>query len=80
MINISKAKIDDVWLSEPGAWRRSVCEGGKISATVSCPDCGRSCSLSSHEIAQDGTVTPSLVCPLDDCDFHKFAKLEDWTG
>lgn len=37
-----------------------------------------------HEIADDGTVQPSVVCPStnDDgtaCSFHEMVVLEDWT-
>ncbi len=33
---------------------------------------------SGHTIAEDGTVTPSVVCPYDGCDFHKMVQLTDW--
>lgn len=32
-----------------------------------------------HQIAPDGAVHPSVVCPHDGCDFHEFVKLENWT-
>ena len=38
-----------------------------------------SCSLVAmldHEIADDGTVNPSLDCPQ--CDFHDFVKLDEY--
>lgn len=61
---------------------RGVWKGGTIdsvhTATVSCPDCGRGASLSDHEIAVDGKVSPSLVCPHDGCGFHEFVQLEGW--
>ena len=31
-----------------------------------------------HAIADDGTVTPSIVCPHEGCDWHVFGALEDW--
>ncbi len=33
-----------------------------------------------HQIADDGTVSPSVVCdhPPDGCGFHQFIILEDW--
>lgn len=71
------AAADDAWLVIPGQWRSGT-RDGRRTATVSCPDCGRSASLSDHEIRADGTVTPSLVCPFDDCDFHAWVKLEGW--
>lgn len=33
---------------------------------------------SGHSISKDGTVSPSIVCPYDGCDFHEFGKLMDW--
>lgn len=48
--------------------------------TVWCPDCGNAATLD-HDIADDGTVSPSLVCPHvkhDACGFHEFVKLEGW--
>ena len=32
---------------------------------------------SSHTVADDGAVMPSMVCPS--CDYHEFVKLEGWT-
>ncbi len=34
--------------------------------------------LSDHDIARDGTVTPSADCPRDGCDFHDSLKLGGW--
>ena len=34
--------------------------------------------LNDHEIADDGTVTPSVVCPDSECGFHEMIVLEDW--
>lgn len=31
-----------------------------------------------HTVAEDGTVSPSVVCPYDGCDFHEFVRLLDW--
>jgi hypothetical protein len=31
-----------------------------------------------HQIANDGTIAPSLGCPADDCDWHVFGRLEGW--
>ncbi len=31
-----------------------------------------------HTIADDGTVTPSTVCPEPGCDFHEHVILEGW--
>lgn len=31
-----------------------------------------------HEIAEDGTVHPSVVCAREGCDFHDFIRLLHW--
>jgi hypothetical protein len=42
-----------------------------------CPKCGMRSYLD-HEIAGDGTVTPSVVCPWRGCDWHVHVKLDKW--
>ena len=44
---------------------------------VTCGECSFRSSLD-HDIAGDGTVTPSLECPADGCDWHVNARLEGW--
>jgi predicted RNA-binding Zn-ribbon protein involved in translation (DUF1610 family) len=41
-----------------------------------CPKCGKSVAVSdrTHTIAEDGTVTPSMVCPHEGCCFHEFIR------
>jgi hypothetical protein len=34
--------------------------------------------VEAHEIADDGTVTPSVQCFEPGCDFHENIVLEDW--
>ena len=81
---IQKAKQDDVWMTEAkGIWRTCVVDQGISgiivrSATVACPDCGQLCSLTGHNIDDNGVVTPSVVCPHDGCSFHDFIQLEGW--
>lgn len=60
-----------------GQWNGAMSDG-KRTALVSCPGCGRIASLSKHAIGEDGTVSPSLVCPYDDCDFHDYVRLHNW--
>ena len=50
------------------------------TALVCCPQCGEVFSLSQHTIAEDGTVSPSVVHSRDGCTFHDFVKLLDWPG
>lgn len=47
------------------------------TATFMCSN-GHFGRLDDHQIADDGTVTPSVVCPVQGCDFHKDIKLMDW--
>lgn len=48
------------------------------SIVVRCPQCSKIAVVGSHEVAIDGTVTPSLVCPTEGCGFHEWVKLEEW--
>lgn len=63
---------DESKILEKGQWRPFV-----ATAVCCCPKCGNIARLG-HEIASDGIVTPSLVCPFDGCDFHEMVKLENW--
>lgn len=56
-------------------------QGGtnKRTALITCPKCGQFVSLSTHSIADNGDVTPSLVCPHYGCDFHENVTLADWS-
>jgi hypothetical protein len=47
------------------------------SVLVRCPGCGQIATLD-HDVADDGTVTPSLVCPVEGCNFHEFVRLDGW--
>ena len=40
--------------------------------------CHQRGSLEDHDIAEDGTVTPSVVCPI--CGRHVHVWLHDWPG
>ena len=44
---------------------------------MQCPD-GHPGALSDHQIAADGTVTPSVVCPEETCEFHQMIRLVGW--
>jgi hypothetical protein len=60
----------------PGTWWPWLA-GESQRVTVWCGACGRSATID-HDIAADGTVTPSLMCPYDGCGWHVFARLEGW--
>jgi len=52
-------------------------------AIMCCPACGQDVSLSHHTITEDGTISPSVVCPTIGydgsvkcpCGFHDMIKL-----
>jgi hypothetical protein len=58
---------------EQGTWKIM---NGKV--WVACPGCGLMAMLD-HEVAADGTVTPSLDCPEQRCAFHEWVRLEGWS-
>jgi hypothetical protein len=37
-------------------------------------------SLTDHQITDDGTVSPSVVCSHYGCDFHEWIILDGWTS
>ena len=51
-------------------------------AIIRCPQCSRLLTLSRqrHVVADDGTVSPSLVCPYPNlgCSWHVFVRLDGW--
>lgn len=65
-------------LSIRGTWQRTT-RDGKETARIACPYCGFAASLAeTHEIDSTGRVTPSVVCPTDDCAFHDYVFLHGW--
>jgi len=70
--------------SQPGQWWAGLSGVDRPRwVSVRCPLCGKSASISrpggeGHQIAADGTVTPSLVCPHEPCTWHVMAKLAGW--
>lgn len=60
----------------PYTWRTLLTEG-KISASIVCKNTHYGI-LSDHEVDKHGIVTPSVVCPEEDCEFHEFIVLEGW--
>jgi ribosomal protein S27AE len=63
--------------NQPGTWRPARVEG-VWTVRIWCPRCGLSATLEEHQIAPDGYVYPSLVCPHR-CGFHEFGRLCDWS-
>lgn len=72
---------EDFWTKDSrGTWRGSRINGEKRSANFCCPGCGQRASLSHHTIAEDGKVSPSVVCPTEGCTFHEWIQLEGWSS
>ena len=66
---------------QPGPWwARIETAGGEPwpYPQVCCPE-GHVAGLGDHDIEEDGTVKPSLVCPTGGCSYHVWAKLDGWT-
>lgn len=59
-------------------WRRVLSSRGPATALMDCPRCGREGLLDLHDIAPNGEVRPSVVCPHAGCDFHDFVRLDGW--
>ena len=64
-------KTDEV----PGGGWHHVILDGKPVAVAYCPRCGKKGYLDHHEIAADGVVSPSLICPHAPCEFHDSIQL-----
>lgn len=73
-------RCPDAEFPKPGTWRPVKVDGSR-SAVIACPNaCGFKSALGySHKIASDGTVSPSVICGNEACDFHDWIKLEGWT-
>lgn len=50
----------------------------RFKATMTCPH-GHVFTLRIHSIKRDGSVVPSVVCPAEDCSFHAYVRLSDWS-
>lgn len=48
---------------------------GKSAVRVTCPYC-QTTSFLNHQVGPDGTVSPSLRCCVDGCEFHETVRLE----
>jgi hypothetical protein len=49
----------------------------RFKAEFTCPN-GHGITLKGHSIDADGSVHPSVVCPVPACDFHDFVRLSRW--
>lgn len=71
-------------LPEKGTWFVLAASSGKNECAMICLDCERPFGLWNHTIADDGTVSPSVVCGYakdkeNPCGFHQFVKLLNYS-
>jgi hypothetical protein len=65
---------------KPSTWWPVQMPSGQLKASIICPNKHYG-FLANHQIADDGTVTPSVVCPgggQGTCNFHDHTKLGGW--
>ena len=72
MIEVKNSNLEQLGLG----WKGGIRDGVK-TANLKCPN-GHIASLAKHQIANDGIVSPSVVCPYSECGFHEFIKLVGW--
>lgn len=53
--------------------------GADVELVVRCGN-GHDAVVKTHQVAPDGTVTPSLLCPVHGCGWDGQAKLDQWTA
>lgn len=74
MIEIQPSDKDD---KNTYSWSKRI-RDGKSVVYLRCPSCGNYAALEAHEISPDGVVTPSVVCPFKDCNFHDYVRLLEY--
>lgn len=70
-------ETDRFYRGKPGTWALTT-DG---SVVMTCPVCGNAGTIGTHSIADDGTVSPSIVCAnggAKGCSFHEFVRLAEW--
>jgi len=63
--------------TNPNEWLPVKRPGSTDTATVTCGK-GHNGLIDEHEISDDGTVTPSVVCTEDGCGWHENIALVGW--
>lgn len=66
----------DTWGDGEGLVVSVKCPAGHVNTLWSRRQGDR--DSSHHTIADDGTVSPSVVCPREGCSFHEFIRLDGW--
>ena len=74
MIEITKV-MEDIPRYIPLTWRSFKLDG-VLRVRLMCSN-GHEVLLD-HEIDVNGIVTPSVVCPINRCNFHEHVSLKDW--
>lgn len=63
------------------SWKRvrvHTIEHAGDAVLYTCPN-GHTARLTGWDIADDGAVSPSVDCSPNDCDFHDYIRLMDWS-
>lgn len=68
----------DQELTGPNTWAVYRYQSGRVQVVTRCAN-GHIGSLDDHQIASDGTVSPSVVCQSAGCDYHEFIRLDGWS-
>ena len=68
-----------VYKMEPLQWLPVTRESSGLppTASVTCENRHEGL-ISDHAIAEDGTVSPSVVCTQEGCGWHEYIRLEGW--
>lgn len=77
MIELARSPSPDRFRLEPLQWCPSLQVGVGRTAYIACGN-GHIGLLTAHEIADDGKISPSVVCSLKGCDWHVYARLMGW--
>lgn len=68
-----------VYKMEPLQWLPVTRDSSGLPPTagVTCEN-GHEGLISDHAIAEDGTVSPSVVCTEEGCGWHEYIRLDGW--
>jgi hypothetical protein len=61
-------------------WRRWTYSSGEVRLSATCPWCGAEERMDRHTVLPNGMVDPSFVCPFNNCGFHEYVVLENWSA
>lgn len=75
MSRVAVPKCAPLDFCRPGPWWSPL--SGELSPMIKCPN-DHKAFLTRHDIAADGSVSPSVVCPDDTCTWHVYVKLTGW--